>query len=103
MIDQLIFVLTLIAALGCGLMAGVFFAFSAFVMGALARLPAAQGIAAMQSINIRAVTPPFMTALFGTGVLGVATAVVALLAWERPGAAWLLSPAARSTSPGSSW
>ncbi len=30
--DQLLFVLTLFAALGCGLMAGVFFAFSAFVM-----------------------------------------------------------------------
>ena len=50
-------------ALGCGLIAGVFFAFSAFVMKALARLPAAQAIAAMQSINIVAVTPLFMTAL----------------------------------------
>ena len=39
------------SALGCGLIAGVFFAFSAFVMKALALLPPAQGIAAMQSIN----------------------------------------------------
>ena len=46
-----------ITALGCGLSAGALFAFSSFVMGALARLPAAQGIAAMQSINARAVTP----------------------------------------------
>jgi hypothetical protein len=42
---------TLGTALGCGLLAGVFFAFSAFVMPALRRLPASQGIAAMQSIN----------------------------------------------------
>ena len=48
------FTLKLFAVLGCGLVAGVFFAFSAFVMSALARLQPAQGIAAMQSINITA-------------------------------------------------
>jgi hypothetical protein len=46
--------LTLVSALGCGLMAGDFFAFSTFLMKALARLPTAQGIAAMQSINRQA-------------------------------------------------
>ena len=45
------YVATLATTLGCGLNAGVFFAFSTFVMPALKRLPAAQGIAAMQSIN----------------------------------------------------
>jgi uncharacterized membrane protein len=40
------FGLTLLAALGCGLIAGVFFAFSALVMRALARRPHAEGIAA---------------------------------------------------------
>jgi uncharacterized membrane protein len=49
--DQLLLALTLVAALGCGLMAGLFFAFSVSVMKALARLPSAEGIAAMQSIN----------------------------------------------------
>src|SRR5690606_28980359 len=43
--------LVLLAALGCALMAGLFFAFSVAVMRALGALPAAQGIAAMQSIN----------------------------------------------------
>jgi uncharacterized membrane protein len=59
-------VLTIATALGCGLAAGVFFAFSSFVMSGLARLPPAQGIAAMQSINVTAVRPLFMSALFGT-------------------------------------
>ena len=36
MTDQLLFALTLLAALGSGLVAGIFFAFSTFVMGALA-------------------------------------------------------------------
>ena len=55
-------------AIACAVVAGVFFAFSSFVMGALMRLPPAQGIAAFQSINIVVINPVFMTALFGTGV-----------------------------------
>ena len=90
MTDDWIFALTLLTALGCGLVAGVFFAFSTFVMTALARLPPAQGIAAMQSINIMAVTPAFMTALFGTAAACVAVVVVALSSWGEPGAAYLL-------------
>jgi uncharacterized membrane protein len=39
--------LAMAAAVGSGLIGGVFFAFSAFVMAALARLPASGGIAAM--------------------------------------------------------
>jgi uncharacterized membrane protein len=72
---------TLGTALGCGLAAGVFFAFSAFVMPALHRLPAAQGIAAMQSINRLAVTPAFMTALFGTAVACLALGIYAVVHW----------------------
>jgi uncharacterized membrane protein len=67
---------TLATALGCGLVAGVFFAFSSFVMPALKRLTPERGIAAMQSINVLAVTPVFMTALFGT-----ALACLGLAAW----------------------
>ena len=67
--------LEVVAAVGCGAMGGVFFAFSTFVMAALRRLPAAQGVAAMQSINVVAVTPLFMTALFGTALACVAVIV----------------------------
>jgi uncharacterized membrane protein len=56
-IDDFIFAVTLFTALGCGLMAGFFFAFSAFVMKALARHSAAEGIAAMQSINVAVINP----------------------------------------------
>jgi uncharacterized membrane protein len=44
--------LTLLSVLGSGLVAGAFFAFSTFVMKALAALPAPQGVSAMQSINV---------------------------------------------------
>ena len=78
--------LMLVAALGCGATGGVFFAFSAFVMRGLGRLPAPQGIAAMQSINVTAVTPPFMLALFGTAAACVALAVSSVSRWGEPGA-----------------
>ena len=83
-------VVTFGTALGCGLIAGVFFTFSSFVMTALARLPAPQGIAAMQSINVLAVTPWFMTALFGTGAACLLLAISTVFAWQRPGAGYVL-------------
>jgi uncharacterized membrane protein len=83
-------ILTFCTALGCGLMAGVFFGFSAFIMTALARLPAPQGIAAMRSINVFAVTPLFMTALFGTAAACLLLAIAALFVWDRSGAGYLL-------------
>jgi uncharacterized membrane protein len=73
---NLIFILTLFAALGSGLIAGVFFAFSAFVMKALAALPPAQGIAAMQSINVAVLNRWFFGAFFGTALVCLVLAVV---------------------------
>ncbi len=90
MIDDLLFALTLVSALGCGLVAGVFFAFSGFVMKALARLPSAQGIAAMQSINVVVINPLFMVALFGTALACVALAVSSLFRWNEPSAVYML-------------
>jgi uncharacterized membrane protein len=83
--------LTIAAALASGLMAGVFYAFSSFVMEGLRRLPAAQGIAAMQSINITAVRPAFMAGFGGTTVLCVAVAVAAFVRWNRPASFFLLA------------
>src|ERR671916_261590 len=88
--NGLLFVLTLLAFLGCGMMAGVFFAFSAFVMKALARLPAEQGIGAMQAINVAAVTFAFMAALFGTALACGVLAVWVLFAWDEHFAPYLL-------------
>ena len=85
---------TLIAvtALGCVTMGGVFFGFSSFVMGALGRLPAAQGIAAMQSMNIVVINPIFMTVFLGTGAASVAVAVTSLSSPD-PARAYLLGGA----------
>ncbi len=80
-------------AVGCGVAGGVFFAFSSFVMDALRRLPDAEGIAAMQSVNRQAVTPVFMAALFGTAALCVVLAVWALRNRDAPPSGWVLAGA----------
>jgi uncharacterized membrane protein len=85
--------LTAATVIGSGLLAGVFFAFSAFVMTGLQRLPDPDGAAAMRSINVTAQRPPLMIALFTVCALCAATIVHALVTWSRPGAGWLLSGA----------
>ena len=88
--DRWIFAAKLAAVLGCALMAGTFFVFSVLVMPALKRLPAPQGIAAMQSINIAAINPLFMLVFLGTTLLSLVLAVVACVGAKQPGAPWLL-------------
>jgi uncharacterized membrane protein len=85
-----LFALKLFSALGCGLIAGVFFAFSTFVMKALAQQPTAHGIATMQSINITVINPWFMTAFLGTAAVCLFLAVSSLSKWHQPGAIYLL-------------
>jgi uncharacterized membrane protein len=88
--DRLLTASTLLAALGSGLIAGAFFAFSAFVLAALARLPARSGIAAMQSIIVAIKNPLFLTIFFGTAALAALLGIAAPLRWSEPGALCLL-------------
>lgn len=87
---EYLYILKLLAALGCGLIAGVFFAFSTFVMKALAQQPPAQGITAMQSINITVINSWFMIAFLGTGVVCLVLIVSSFLRWQQPDAACVL-------------
>lgn len=58
-----------LAALGSALIGGVFFAFSSFVMPALKRLPAGEGIAAMLAINVTVINWHFLGLFLGTALL----------------------------------
>jgi len=84
-------VLVLAAALGCGTLGGVLFAFSGFVMPALRRLPDVHGVLAMQSINVTAVRFPLMSVMFATAAACVALVVVAIRRWGEPGSGLLLA------------
>ncbi len=89
--ERLLYALTFVSALGAALVAGIFFAFSSFVMSALGRLPPANGISAMQSINVVVLNPVFFTAFLGTALLCLVLGIAAYFRWSEPGAGWLLA------------
>lgn len=91
MISSVIYTGTVIAAVGCGLVAGLLFAFSVAIMNALGRLPAAQGMAAMRSINVVILNPLFLLVFMGTTLLCGWLVVAAVLNWSDPGAQWRLA------------
>jgi uncharacterized membrane protein len=90
MLERAVFVGAFAAAIGSGLVAGVFFAFSTFVMAALGRLPPEQGVAAMQAINVTVINPAFMLAFLGTAILCLALAAGAYASWDQASGKLLL-------------
>jgi uncharacterized membrane protein len=90
-IKHAVWVSTMLVALGAGLIGGVFFAFSSFVMRALAKLPVPEGIAAVQSINIAVINPLFMAVLLGTASGCALLAVYSLASLHLPGTWYLVS------------
>lgn len=87
------FTLTVITALGCGLNAGIFYAFSSFVMKAMGNLPSAQGADAMRRINIDVINPWFMIVFMGTPLLCVVLLVMSAINPGDVGAPWRIAAA----------
>ena len=79
--------LTLACALGSGLVAGFFFAFSVCVMWALGRLPSAHGVSAMQTINVVVINPLFLGAFLGTAAASALLLVLSLMDLDGAGSA----------------
>lgn len=71
--------LILLAVTGSLIIAGIFFAFSNFVMLALKKIPESSGIQAMQSINRTVLNPLFLLIFFGTGAALITLCVLAKL------------------------
>lgn len=69
-----------VTALGSAITAGVFYAFSAFVMAGLDRQTDAVGLAAMQGINETAPKAPLLIVMFGTALFSI----VAMIAKPKP-------------------
>lgn len=80
-----------VSAIGCGLLAGVYFAFSAFIMTSLHRIGPVAGVAAMNAINVDIVKSLFMPIYFGTTLTGGVLAVIGLLHRGEPGSLALLA------------
>jgi uncharacterized membrane protein len=86
MIDFAISGLLWLAALGCGVIAGVMFTFSSFIMGALERAGQGPGILVMNSIDETIVRSWFMPIFLGSTLTSLVLAVVSLGRWQQPGA-----------------
>ncbi len=80
-------IVVVVSAAASALVGGVFFAFSVFVMRALASLPPAQGVLAMQRINVTVINALFLGTFLGAAPL---LAVAASMARRTPQSfAWL--------------
>ncbi|MEL7297649.1 MAG: anthrone oxygenase family protein [Pseudomonadota bacterium] len=84
---------TLVAIIGCGIVGGIFFAFSNFVMQALASRPSAEGLLAMQRINITVLNVGFLSVFMGTAIVSVIVAVAAITGWDATTSPFLLGGA----------
>jgi uncharacterized membrane protein len=87
--------LTIVAAVGAGISAGVYFAFATFVMPGLRRVSHSQAISAMNGINKSApASPVLMLALFGTGIVCVLLMISGFRSLDDPKAVWVIAGAA---------
>ncbi len=82
-----------VTALACALMAGIYLAFSSFVMGSLAAMPKPQGILAMQSINRVILSSSFMVLFFVSTLASLGLGVSGLIRWGAPGSPYLMAGA----------
>lgn len=85
----LLTVLLWFCVLGCALMGGLYFAFSAFIMTAL-RDAGMAGVTAMNHINRVILRSWFMPLFFGTTLASAALAVIGLLRLHAPGSLLLI-------------
>ncbi len=91
--DDLLPFLGIASVTGGGVVSGLLFAFSNFVMRALAQMPPEQGMSAMQKINVTIINPLFLTLFLGTPLLCAILVVASILEPSSPGSMWRLGGA----------
>lgn len=91
MTDIITPILLWLSVTACGLLAGLYFTFSAFAMTALGRLDVPAGVAAMNSINAAIQRSLFMPLFLGSSLSSLALAGIALATWRQPGTCAMLA------------
>lgn len=90
MLDKILFIITLLSAVGTGISAGLYFIFSNTVMDAFSKLKPNEGIAAMQSINRVIQNPLFFLVFMGTAATSLIILISLFWTWGQPGSIYLL-------------
>lgn len=83
MLKQVVLLAIVAAAIGSGIVGGIFYAFSSFVMAGLGRIPPEQGTAAMNAINVTVITPSFMIPFMGTALLSLGLAASGVMSFDQ--------------------
>lgn len=81
--DRVFSPISLGTALGCGLVAGIFFAFSNFVMPAINRQPPPSAVATMQAINVVVMNRGFLSVFIGTALACLLLIATSALRWQE--------------------
>lgn len=79
-----------VAAISSGIMAGVYFAFSCFIMQAFNKLSVSQAVAAMNVINVTIVRSVFMPLFFGSTIASLLLIVAAVFYWNETASALIM-------------
>ena len=74
----------ILATVGSGMVTGLLFAFSNFIMRALAELPDDKGMFTMQRVNETIINPVFFLLFFGTPLLCSLIAINFFMQYESP-------------------
>lgn len=82
--DMLVQASAWVLAIVCALLAGVYFAFSTFIMDALARVGTLAGIEVMQKINFVIVRSPFIILFAASTFAAIALAIAGLRGPDQP-------------------
>jgi len=91
MSSSLITALLWAAALGSGLIAGIYFGFSTFIMKAFNKIEAPHTVAAMNSINEVITRSLFMPLFFGSTMVSLLLVIVAISNWNEAGSVIMLT------------
>jgi len=83
MFSLVVIVLLWAAALSSGVMAGVYLAFSGFIMRALNQLGALQAVASMNAINVAIVRSVFILVFFGSTIISICLIFISIFYWHE--------------------
>ena len=91
MSERILIPALIVAAVGNGIVGGIFYAFSSFVMPALGRIAPEQGLSAMRMINVTVITPSFLIPFMGMALLSLLLAGWSLLSLDMTASKLMLA------------
>ena len=89
--NSIIFTVIFFTCIGTGIMAGLFFSFSTFIMEALGKISSESGMNAMKSINRTILNPLFKVIFFGTALMTLFLLITTLFISEWNGRTYIIS------------